>query len=657
MGGDKRELILDLLTRDKSGPGLKSFSKGLDDAAKHATDADKATEKLGKTSVQTSQRTDKMGDQARDTASDIGKLSREIFLAERELQSLARAFARADSAAEKLDISKGIRKGQNDIRRLKTSKGILEGILPDPSQAATSFFSKLGGALTAGSGQLSKLAGNHVGITIGAAIGAAAGPTIISAVQSALSAGVGAGFIGAGIMLAVKGDPEIEAAGKAAGTKFSKGLATDAAKIFKGPILDSIGILSDAGDRLRVKLGSAFSGLSDDVVPLLRKVVQGAERLTDSLVNVAGKSGPALEGLGDTVLLLSDGIGDMIDILADGTPQAAANLTLLAGATADLLRWTAMTVDQLGKLANNPWLTGPLLPLLKKHYKDAADASDQMKGSTSALADSMTNAAKAAEGQQNALANLAKELKAQTDPVFGLLDAEDKLAEAQLNVKKQTDEHGKSSTEAKKALRQLAEAALNLEGRAGELGDTFQGKLTPELRATLRAAGLTDRQIADLGKQFTDAKKKGNAFARKYEANASVKNADWVRAQLDKVRRAANSIPNVVSIAMRITGASNASAAAAAVRKNVEGRASGGSIRKDTPYWVGENGPELVYPTQAGRVLSAAASRGAVRETGPASSAGARGGVLRLEVVGQEPLVSAIRGLIRTANLLEDRNG
>lgn len=653
MAGDKRELLLDLLARDKSGPGLKSFRKGLDDAADSATKADKATDKLGKTSEQTSRKSDKLGDQARDTAGDIGKLTREIYMAERELESLARSFARTDDAAERLDISRGIRKSQNEIRRLKTSKGLLEGILPDPAEAARGFFSKLGPALSSGAGSVSKLAGNHVGLTIGASIGAAAGPAIISAAQSAMTAGVGAGFLGAGIMLAVKGDPEIEAAGKAAGTKFSKGLATDAARILKGPILDSIGILSDAGDRLRVKLGGAFSDVADDAVPLLRKVVEGAERLTDSLTNVASQSGPALEGLGDVVLLVSDGVGDMIDILADGTPQAAANLTLLAGATADLLRWTAMTVDTMGKLANNPWLTGPLLPLLKKHYKETADESDKLKGSTSALAGEMSNAEKAAEGQQNALANLSKELQAQTDPVFGLLDAQDKLAEAQENVKKQTEEHGKSSAETRKALRQLAEAALNLEGKAGALGDTFEGKLTPELRGTLRAAGLTESQINDLSGQFKQAKKEGNAFARRYEANVSAKGTAWARSQLLSVKRAVDSIDTSVTIAMRITGVSNVSAAAAAVRKNVEGRASGGSVRKDTPYWVGENGPELIYPTQSARVLSAAASRGAVRDAGPTGGGGSRDRVLRLEVIGQEPMVTAIRGLIRTANLLE----
>lgn len=655
MAGDKRELILDLLARDKSGPGLKTFGKGLDDIADKATDADKATEKLGKSSDRTSKQTDKLGKEVSETARDIAKLDREIALATAELGHLARAFARTDDAAEKLDISRGIRKGENDIRRMTKAKGLLSSLLPDdPGPAAASFFSKLGGALSAGAGTLGKGAGNHVGLVIGASIGAAAGPTIISAVQSALAGGVGLGFIGAGIMLAVKGDPEIEAAGKAAGTKFGKGLATDTAKTFRGPILDSIGILTDAGTRLRAKLGGVFNGLSDDVVPFVRKVVQGVERLTDSLAGIADKSGPAIAALGDTVLLLSDGIGDMIDILADGTPQAAANLTLLAGATADLLRWTAMTVDQLGKLANNPWLTGPLLPLLKKHYKEAADASDQMKGSTSALAETMTNAAKAAAGQQAALSNLSKELQAQTDPVFGLLDAQDKLAEAQANVKDATEKHGRSSTETRKALRQLAEAALNLEGKAGALGDTFNGKLTPELRGTLRAAGLTERQISDLGGEFQEAKKKGNAFAHRYQASVNVNGAAWVQKQLNNVRSAANRIPNVVSIAMRITGAANASAAAAAVRKNVEGRASGGSIRKDTPYWVGENGPELVYPTHDARVLSAAASRNAVDRTSPRQGMGSRGGALRLELAGEAGVVTFVRSLIRTANLLED---
>lgn len=38
------------------------------------------------------------------------------------------------------------------------------------------------------------------------------------------------------------------------------------------------------------------------------------------------------------------------------------------------------------------------------------------------------------------------------------------------------------------------------------------------------------------------------------------------------------------------------------------GRAGGGSVSPDTPYWVGERGPELFVPSSAGRIESSGSS-------------------------------------------------
>lgn len=652
MATDKRELIVDLLARDKTGPATKSFAKNLKDSGDAAEKASKSTGKFGKESALAERAADSLGDEVDQTARSIGKLDREIALASAELRVLAKSFADTDNAAERLDISKAIRRGENDIRRLTKSQSLLK-VRVDPEVDRQSFGKKLAGMLSGAGNDIAGTVGKAVGPTIGIAIGAAAAPVILSAAASAISAGAGAGALGAGIALAVKADTGIQESGKALGAKFLKGVTDSATKNFAGPIRASLGILDDAADRTVVKIGKTFDQLGGAVVPFTRDVVQAAERMVDAFTNVAGKSAPALDGLGDAVRLLSDGVGDFLETVADSGPEAAANLEMIAGATADVLRYSGLVLKTFSDLANNPWVTGPLLPLLRKHYSDAADDSDKLKGSTGELAEEMTNAQKAAQGERNALDELSKELRAQSDPVFALLDAQDNLSEAQENAAEATKKHGKNSKEAKKALRELAEAALDLEGKAGALGDTFKGELTPELKATLRAAGLTDEQIAGLAKQFRGAKKDGDKFAREYAARLKVNGVARAKTDLRSVREIAADIPRAITIAMRITGVSNVSKARAAINKQYEARAAGGPVQKDTPYWVGENGPELILPDHNGRVLSAAASRAGASRVGPHQQGGGGGGTLQLEVIGEAEMVRMFRSLIRRANLLQ----
>jgi hypothetical protein len=86
-------------------------------------------------------------------------------------------------------------------------------------------------------------------------------------------------------------------------------------------------------------------------------------------------------------------------------------------------------------------------------------------------------------------------------------------------------------------------------------------------------------------------------------------------------------------------------------------RASGGPVRAGTPYLVGENGPEIMVPSAAGRVLSASASRGlnAVGAPSAGVGGGAGGGVQRIqiELVGPEESRVAFRRMVRTMNLLQ----
>lgn len=390
-----------------------------------------------------------------------------------------------------------------------------------------------------------------------AAAGAAGAPVFISAFASGLSAGAGLGVLGVGLGALAK-DPAIKLRGAEVGKNFMEGLQKEAKQALGGPVLRAFDQLDAAGKRVTARLGEAFDALAPHVEPFTAKVIGAGEAVAGSLAGAAEKSGPALDGLGDSVTLLGDAASFFITKVSDGGPEAADNLRLLAGVTGDLVKQTGFMLNLANKLASNAWLTGPLLPALKKHYKDAAAEANVFKDIQSLIPPELTLTAQAADGQREALTELSKELKAQTDPAFALLDAQEKLKKAQDDAAAATKKYGKDSDQAKKATRDLALAAIDLQGKAGALGDKFDGKLTPAMEATYRAAGLTEKQIDDIEKEFVAAKKAGDKFDGAFKAEVSSKGVPGVMTELDKLLIRQQALNKGISV----------SAAASAYRKN-----------------------------------------------------------------------------------------
>lgn len=603
---EKRQIVVDLEARNKMGPAARGAADDLGKVGKAAEGAADSAEDLGKASVIAGEGAEKLGKESDQARRHVDQLGNEIRLVEKELIGLAAAFAAANTAAERLDISKGIRKSQAELRRLKTSKGLLEGILPDPVPVAKTFMQKLGPALASASAEVSAASG-PIGMALGAGIGLAAAPTLLTSLATAISAGAGAGVIGVGIAAAVAKDKDIQAAGAALGKNFIQGFQASATKNFGGPIRQSLTLLATEGDRIVKSWDTAFASLSSSIVPLTSDIVHGIDRINDAVVGIAKTSGPALDALGDSWLLLSDGVGDALEAMAGGSEEAGDGLVLLVGLTSDLIRTTGQLIGTFTELSSNEWISGPLLPLLTKGYRDAAADSITFVDATQDVVGALTAEQRAAAGSVKALSDLNTELRAQADPVFALREAQLKLTDAQHASAKAIEKHGKNSKEAKEATRDMAKAALDLQGAAGKLGDDFNGKLTPAMRATLKAAGLTKGQINDVEKEFGAARKAGNAFAKTYASNVKVNGAPAARRLLYSVKEIIDGIPRAVTIGMRITGVSNVSAAAAAIRKNT--RASGGPVKPGVPYWVGEEGPELIMPMAAGTVINATKSR------------------------------------------------
>jgi TP901 family phage tail tape measure protein len=160
----------------------------------------------------------------------------------------------------------------------------------------------------------------------------------------------------------------------------------------------------------------------------------------------------------------------------------------------------------------------------------------------------------ALKGQRDAFQVLSDAMKAETDPIFGLLDAQDKLTEAQKKASKAVKEHGRNSVEARQANRELASAAITLQEKTGTLSDTFNGKMSPALRDTLKAANLTEAQIKDVGAQFVDARKKAEDYEGDYKAKATAPGAKQAQTDLKNAYSAANDFAGPYRADVSISG-------------------------------------------------------------------------------------------------------
>lgn len=310
-------------------------------------------------------------------------------------------------------------------------------------------------------------------------------------------------------------------------------VATSGVAKWLDKIAGGVPILGDTA-RAAVALGARLAGKDD-----YQTAVKNFENLDAALTDYMNTTGDARKAseLWNEVLSKS---GLDTQQLADLMPNAWKKITELNTAQNEAGRsghamaaGTKAAANGAGDVAS----ATPAATTETKKYTTAADA-----------------AAAAARGERDALSQLSTFMKAQIDPVFGFIEAQKALSKAQRDAKqaqtdldKAIDDHGPKSKQAKaatekldSATRNLASAAVDLQGKTGDLGQAFNGKLSPSLLATFKAAGLTDTQIKILTGQFKNAKTAADAYDGRYEALASAPGAKQAKTDLDKAYTAAN---------------------------------------------------------------------------------------------------------------------
>lgn len=663
MSDDRREIRIDLLATARTRQGTTEAAKDIDRVGDSADKASKKTEEFGKTSTVSGDKVEALGTSSERAAKHVRTLDDSIGRVNQNLAFLHEEFARASTEADRLDISKGIRKAENELRRLTRSRNFLAGMLGDPEPAAKSFMQRLGGALNTGGASVASAAGGKVGLTIGGAIGAAASPVIISAIGSALSAGVGAGVLAGGIALVAK-DPTVATAGSAVGKRFASGVQAEATQAFRGPVLQSLGILEQSGQRVTKNLGRAFDALADDVVPFTGSVTRGVEDISDAVADVAENSGPAVRGLGSSFELLAGGAADFLRIVSDGSPEAAANLTLVAGATADVVRFSGLAMDTWGKLANNEWVTGPLLPLLRKHYQgvaeaeaEAAAAADPVNSAFEALNDSAITATEGLDAMEESLRGVTDANRSlygsEVDAAEAIAEATEKIKEngegLSLNTERGRENRAVLATLADK-LSANYDAYVKVNGAGAGAQKVMENNRTAFVRAAEKA-GYSATKARELADALLGIPRKTTPIIS-VSTGTSTEKINALKERLRSIKDRTVYVRVAMVEGRRIK-----------VEDQLErgrNREFGGPVKKGHAYVVGEKRAEVFVPDRDGRIVPSIEQ---YRRQGGNSLAGGGGGgglqpygrmvgELRLNVTGAESRFKAfIQELFRETNL------
>ncbi|MEV4197009.1 phage tail tape measure protein [Micromonospora globbae] len=276
-----------------------------------------------------------------------------------------------------------------------------------------------------------------------------------------------------------------------------------------------------------------------------RKFARWGQDLLEGLVPGLDQTNTSLTRTRERVSAMDEAFAQLV---AGGNPEAAR--TAFDRLAAEAAK-TGVSVDELRRLFPQ---YAAALETSTTATGEAVSPTAALTGKTKEYKTAADAAAAAARGQRDALVDLAAKMKAETDPVFGFLEAQQKLTEAQRTAAKAVKEHGRNSAEAQEATRDLAEAAIELQGKAGELAGAFDGRMTPALRATLEAAGLTERQIRDVEKQFRDAKAAADEYDGEYKAHASAPGATKAEEQLKNAKGKADAFDGSYKAAISLVG-------------------------------------------------------------------------------------------------------
>ncbi|MEV4271926.1 hypothetical protein [Micromonospora aurantiaca (nom. illeg.)] len=486
---DKRDILIRLLGEetvarmaDRAGDGLDRFGKSLD-----------ATER------------------------DAQDLDRQIADVDDSLKQLAVAFARTSNAADRMDISKAMRRQQAELRKLTKARDLLPDMDAEGAEAASGFAA----SFVARVGPLiARAPVSPAGAAIGGALAAGLVPTMSAAVAGAVVGGVGIGGVAGGLALAAK-DSRVQAAGKQLADIVGADLEESGGR-FVGPAIDGLEVLRDAWNDVSGEIDATLAASSRYVVPLARGVADFVREITPGIRQAAEAAGPIIREIGQGLPRLGRAISDVLEDFSENADEGAS-----------AMRWLFMVIEGgirvVGGMVNT--FAGWYRALLAVD-EVAVDVADHLWGWIPGMGDAIDAGRKRIDELKGALDGSGESGEKAGDNIFGgLKKVEEGAAGAASEVrslKDILDDFANKTLDARAANREFeaaiddATASIRENGRTLDAG-TDKGRRNQEaldaiVKATYRKRDATLAATSDQAKANAVVERGRAAFLRAADA-------------------------------------------------------------------------------------------------------------------------------------------
>lgn len=620
----KRQLLLELLAKDGTGPATRGAAENLDNVAVSAEEAAKATDHLGHQAEESTEGVERFGKSNRTAAEHSEKLKHEIEALERELQGLAIEFAEAETAADKADFSKAIRKSQSDLRKLNGSKGLIDDLIPDGPEVGK-FTDRLKQSFEDVAAAAPQIIAGGV---------AAAAPLAGALLSAGIIGGVGLGGIVGGFVIASK-DPRVHSALDTLKTQIGAELK-DAATPFVQVSLDGIKEIGSAVKAVDFK--DIFADSAKNAAPVIAGIDQAIRGLGDGVQALVGRGGPVIAAIGDSVGNLGEHAGEFLDTVSHGSQGAADSVRDLTSALDTVLDVTGPVLVGLSDIyevahkfgAVEQFFTGLLGPL--GQFADLLSKTgvfgDKAAGSLTLVKQGTDGVAASTPPATEAIVTFTSALDAAASAGQGLYGSTTNVADAEAALEKAVKTNGKTLDLNTQKGRNNRTALLGVASALTNNYDNF---------VKVNGEGAKSAQVANNNRakfiQFAEAlgRSKGQAEALATQLGLLPRNVS-------------------INVHYSVTGRE----ALSADGHRIGYKAAGGPVKKGHAYVVGEKRPELFVPDRDGTIIpSLDQMSGSGASSGGGSGGGGGPAVVVIDVRGAESdLKRLIRKWIRTDNLL-----
>lgn len=548
------------------------------------------------------------GDDLRQMGKDAGYLQRQLL----ELKATQIALVKQLNETGDVTLIKDINKARREVRQ----------------------FERLSVELAGESTEVGIEAG--AGLAKGMATGfSAGGPALIAAAVAAISAllpGLGAIVSGAvsgitgtggiiGGVVAAAHDPAVKRAAEDVGMAL-KSSFSEVGVPFVGPVVESLGLLREAGQRVAVDLKHDFDILAPALVPFTKGLVGLVEEMMPGLTAAFTSSLPVLKAISNELPKIGHAIGEFFRITTEDSDSAVLGFVALSKIIQNTLIGGAKFIALLGDMYKGMVVNSEAVTKLGL----------QTTGWLAATGPAGTAWVKNLNDQHNLYAGLLKDLENATHGADGLAggftlmgSAADRAAEDIADVQRASDSLFNVTMNMEEAqvrwAKQLRDTAEELRNGKKTLDlNTEEGiKNRESLDALVNVAEQWRLAQAALGVPMDQVNQKYLAHIESIRQLAL--KMGFARDEVDKFIAQWLKIPDAKTIELNLKAGGDAAAWSALrnlerqqaagpsmgplERGRVEFRAGGGPVMAGRGYIVGEHGIEFFSPSQNGYISSA----------------------------------------------------